>query len=311
MNPYAFKTTDYGKSWMPIIAGDSGVRGYAHVVKEDTVSPNLLFLGTEFGLWVSLDGGKHWAQYKGHNFPNVAVCDMVLQPRDSDLVIATHGRGIWIIDDITPLRHLTPDVTAKEAVFLPGRPAQQRISTFGGWAEGSAAFSGPNPPNGAWITYYQAKRHIFGRMKLEVFDSDGKLIDTLPSNNRRGISRVVWRMNLKAPHVPPAATAAFEASEGPRVVPGTYTVKMTRGSETYTEKIDVGLDARAKYTLEDRKANFDATMRVYNLLGDISYDVERINGVRLALQDRASRLTKDAALAKRLEDLSEKIDDIR
>jgi hypothetical protein len=311
MNPYAFKTTDYGKSWMPIIAADSGVRGYAHVVKEDTVSPNLLFLGTEFGLWVSLDGGKHWAQYKGHNFPNVAVCDMVLQPRDSDLVIATHGRGIWIIDDITPLRHLTPDVIAKEAVFLAGRPAQQRISTFGGWAEGSAAFSGPNPPNGAWITYYQAKRHIFGRMKLEVFDSDGKLIDTLPSNNRRGISRVVWRMNLKAPHVPPAATAAFEASEGPRVVPGTYTVKMTRGSETYTEKIDVGLDARAKYTLEDRKANFDATMRVYNLLGDMSYDVERINGVRLALQDRASRLTKDAALAKRLEDLSEKIDDIR
>jgi photosystem II stability/assembly factor-like uncharacterized protein len=311
MNPYAFKTTDYGKSWMPIIAADSSVRGYAHVVKEDTVSPNLLFLGTEFGLWVSLDGGKHWAQYKGHNFPNVAVCDMVLQPRDSDLVIATHGRGIWIIDDITPLRHLTPDVIAKEAVFLPGRPAQQRISTFGGWAEGSAAFSGPNPPNGAWITYYQAKRHIFGRMKLEVFDSDGKLIDTLPSNNRRGISRVVWRMNLKAPHVPPAATAAFEASEGPRVVPGTYTVKMTRGSETYTEKIDVGLDARAKYTLEDRKANFDATMRVYNLLGDMSYDVERINGVRLALQDRASRLTKDAALAKQLQDLSEKIDDIR
>jgi hypothetical protein len=311
MNPYAFKTTDYGKSWMPIIAADSSVRGYAPVVKEDTVSPNLLFLGTEFGLWVSLDGGKHWAQYKGHNFPNVAVCDMVLQPRDSDLVIATRGRGIWIIDDITPLRHLTPDVIAKEAVFLPGRPAQQRISTFGGWAEGSAAFSGPNPPNGAWITYYQAKRHIFGRMKLEVFDSDGKLIDTLPSNNRRGISRVVWRMNLKAPHVPPAATAAFEASEGPRVVPGTYTVKMTRGSETYTEKIDVGLDARAKYTLEDRKANFDATMRVYNLLGDMSYDVERINGVRLALQDRASRLMKDAALAKQLQDLSEKIDDIR
>jgi photosystem II stability/assembly factor-like uncharacterized protein len=311
MNPYAFKTMDYGKSWTPIIAADSGVRGFAHVVKEDTVSPNLLFLGTEFGLWVSLDGGKHWAQYKGHNFPNVAVRDMVVQPRDSDLVIATHGRGIWIIDDITPLRHLTPDVIAKEAVFLPGRPAQQRISTFGGWAEGSAAFSGPNPPNGAWITYYQAKRHIFGRMKLEVFDSDGKLIDTLPSNNRRGISRVVWRMNLKAPHVPPAATAAFEASEGPRVVPGTYTVKMTRGSETYSERIDVGLDARAKYTLEDRKANFDAIMRVYNLLGDMSYDVDRINGVRLALQDRANRLTKDAALAKQLQDLSGKVDDIR
>ncbi|MGB7845525.1 MAG: hypothetical protein WBL63_07910 [Candidatus Acidiferrum sp.] len=311
MNPYAYKTTDYGKTWRPVVAAESGVRGYAHVVKEDTVSPNLLFLGTEFGLWVSPDGGKHWAQYKGRNFPCVAVRDLVVQSRDSDLVVATHGRGIWIIDDITPLRHLTPDVMTKEAAFLPGRPAQQRINTFGGWAEGSAAFAGPNPPNGALITYYQAKRHIFGRMKLEVFDAEGKLVDTLPSNNRRGISRVVWPMRLKAPRVPPAATAAFEAAEGPRVVPGTYTVKLTRGKETYTESLVVGLDPRAKYSLEDRKANFDASMRLYNLLGDMSYDVDRINGVRLALQDRAGRAEKDPALAKRLQELSAKVDDIR
>jgi len=311
MNPYAFKTTDYGKTWTPVIAVDSGVRGYAHVVKEDTVSPNLLFLGTEFGLWVTPDGGKHWAQYKGHNFPEVAVRDMVVQPEASDLVVATHGRGIWIIDDITPLRNLTPDVLAKEAAFLPGRPAQQRLSAFGGWSEGSAAFSGPNPPSGVWITYYQAKRHIFGRMKLEVFDSDGKLIDTLPSNNRRGISRVVWGMHLKAPRVPPAATAAFEASEGPRVIPGIYNVKMTRGNETYTETINVGLDPRSKYTLDDRKADFAAAMRVYDLLGDMAYDVDRINGVRLALQERASHLDKDQALAKQLQDLSDKVDTIR
>ena len=311
MTPYAFKTTDCGKTWTPILTAGSGVRGYAHVVKEDTVSPNLLFLGTEFGLWVSLDGGKHWAQYKGHQFPDVAVRDMVVQSRDSDLVLATHGRGIWIIDDITPLRHLTADLLTKEAAFLPGRPAEQRIDTFGGWPEGSAAFSGPNPPSGAWITYYQAKRHIFGKMKLEVFDADGKLIDTLPSNNRRGISRVVWPMHLKAPRVPPAAVAAFEASAGPRVVPGTYTVKLTRGKDVYTETLVVGLDPRAKYTVEDRKADFDAAMRVYNLLGDMSYDVDRINGVRLALLDRAGNLQKDPALAKRLQELSAKVDDIR
>ena len=311
MNPYAFKTTDYGKTWTPVIAADGGVRGYAHVVKEDTVSPNLLFLGTEFGLWVSPDGGKHWAQYKGHNFPDVAVRDVVVQPQASDLIVGTHGRGIWIIDDITPLRNLTPDVLAKEAAFLPGRSAQQRLNAFGGWSEGSASFSGPNPPNGVWITYYQAKRHIFGRMKLEVFDADGKLIDTLPSNNRRGISRVVWGMHLKAPRVPPAAAAAFEASDGPRVVPGTYTVKMTRGKETYTETINVGLDPRSKYTLDDRKADFAAAMRVYDLLGDMTYDVDRINGVRLALQERASHLEKDAALAKQLQDLSDKVDTIR
>src|SRR5580704_15908315 len=304
MNPYAYKTMDYGKSWTPIIAADSSVRGFAHVVKEDTVSPNLLFLGTEFGLWVSLDGGKHWAQYKGHNFPNVAVCDMVLQPRDSDLVIATHGRGIWIIDDITPLRHLTPDVIAKEAVFLPGRPAQQRISTFGGWAEGSAAFSGPNPPNGAWITYYQAKRHIFGRMKLEVFDSDGKLIDTLPSNNRRGINRAKWSMRLKAPVVPPAASALFQAAQGPRVLPGTYTIKMTKGDQVYTEPLKVVLDPRAKYTVEDRKAQFDLVMKLDKQLGHMSYGVAAIEGVRDSAVARSAKLPEKDSLRKQLQQLA-------
>lgn len=311
MTPYVFKTADYGKTWTPIVAADSGVRGYAHVIKEDLVSRNLLFLGTEFGLWVSLDGGGHWAQYKGHDFPCVAVRDLVVHPRDSDLIVATHGRGIWIIDDVTPLRHLTPQVLAEDAGFLPGRPAQQRIETFGGWMEGSAAFSGPNPPKGAWITYYQQKRHIFGRMKLEVFDSDGKLLDTLPTKSRHGLSRVEWTMRLKAPRVPPAATAAFEASEGPRVVPGTYTVKLTRGKESYTETLTIGLDARATYSVEDRKANFDALMRLYNLLGDMSFDVDRINGVRSALLDRASKLPRNPKLAKDLQDLAGKVDDMR
>lgn len=148
-------------------------------------------------------------------------------------------------------------------------------------------------------------------MKLEVFDSDGKLVDALPSNNRRGISRVVWPMRLKPPRVPPAASAAFDAAEGPRVIPGTYTVKLTRGKETFTETLTVGLDSRAKYSLEDRKANFDASMRLYNVLGDMSYDVDRINGVRSGLQDRAGRLEKDPALAKHLQELDTKLDDIR
>jgi hypothetical protein len=285
--------------------------GYAHVIKEDTVVPDLLFAGTELGLWVSLDGGKHWAQYKGHQFPSAAVRDIVVHPRTSDLVVATHGRGIWIVDDITPLRSLTPKVLTSEAGFLTGAPAQQRVNTFGGWAEGSAAFNGPNSPNAAVINYYQQKRHIFGRMKLEILDAEGKVVDTLPSNNRRGISRVDWPMALKPPHVPPAASAAFEAAEGPRVLPGTYTVRLTRGKDTYTETINIGLDARAKFGLDDRKAQFAAVMRLYDLLGDMSYDVDRINGVRMALLQDSEKVGKDAALAKHLQELAAKVDDTR
>ena len=311
MEPHVYKTTDYGKTWTSIVAADSGVRGYAHVIKEDTVAPSLLFLGTEFGLWVSLDGGKHWAQYKGHDFPSVAVRDIVVHPRESDLVVATHGRGIWIVDDITPLRKLTPEATAQEATFISGKPAQQRLVANGGWADGSAVYTGPDPPDAALITYYQKKRHIFGKMKLEIFDSQGKLVDTLPPNSRRGISRVEWPMRLKAPRVPPAATAAFEAAQGPRVLPGTYTVKMTRGTETYTIQLVVTLDPRAKFSLEERKQEFDAAMRVYKLLGDMSFDVDRINGVRDALAQRSGKVKSDAAFAKRLQELSQKVDELR
>jgi photosystem II stability/assembly factor-like uncharacterized protein len=311
MEPHVYKTTDYGKTWTAIVAADSGVRGYAHVIKEDPVAANLLYLGTEFGLWVSLDGGKRWAQYKGHDFPSVAVRDIVVHPRESDLVLATHGRGIWVVGDITPLRKLTPEVMGQEAAFISAKPAQQRLVANGGWVEGSAAFTGPNPPDAALITYYQKKRHIFGKMKLEIFDAQGKLVDTLPPNSRRGISRVEWPMRLKAPRVPPAATAAFEAAQGPRVLPGTYTVKMTRGTETYTTQLVATLDPRAKFSLEDRKVEFDAAMRVYKLLGDMSFDVDRVNGVRDALTERSGKVKSDAAFAKRLQELSQKVDELR
>ena len=172
-------------------------------------------------------------------------------------------------------------------------------------------FSGPNPPDAAVITYYQKKRHIFGKMKIEILDAQGKVVDTLPPNNRRGISRVDWPMRLKAPHVPPAATAAFEASQGPRVLPGTYTVKMTRGKDTFSTQLNVVLDPRAKFSAEDRRLEFEAAMRVYNLLADMSFDVDRINGVHDALLARAAALKNDPILAKRINDMAQKVEELR
>jgi hypothetical protein len=202
-------------------------------------------------------------------------------------------------------------VTAQDAVFIKGKPAQQRLNANGGWSDGDATFVGANPPSAALITYYQKKRHIFGKMKIEVFDGQGKLVDTVPANSRRGLSRVQWSMRLKPPRVPPAAVAAFEAAYGPRVLPGTYTVKMTRGSESYTTQLVVGLDRRAKFTLEDRKQELAAVMRVYNLLGDMTFQVDRINGVRDGLSDRAGKLNADDPVRKRLEELIGKADEIR
>jgi photosystem II stability/assembly factor-like uncharacterized protein len=311
MRPYAYKSTDFGKTWVPLVAPDGPVRGYAHVIKEDPVNKNLLFLGTEFGLWVSLDGGKQWAHYNGGDLPAVAVRDVAIHPRDHDLVIATHGRGIWIVDDITPLRALTPENLGSNVVFIQARPTVQRVPAFGGWANGDAAFVGPNAPNEAVITYYLKKRHIFGDMKLEVFDKDGRSLGTIPTGKRRGLSRVTWSMRLKAPKVPPAATAAFGAAYGPRVLPGTYTVKMTKDKDVYTTTLQVVADPRARHTAEDRQAQFDLATKLYGLLGDMTFAVERINGARMALDDRAGKLAAKDALAARLRAASATVDELR
>src|SRR5579864_5677911 len=310
LKPYAYKTTDYGATWTALGIQESGARGYAHTIAEDTVDPNLLFLGTEFGLWISVDGGQHWAQYKGSNFPSVAVRDIVVQARESDLVLATHGRGIWIIDDISALRALTPDLMSKEATLIPGK-AVQYFDVFGGWADGDEAFSGRSRPGDAQITYYQKGRHIFGDLKIEIFDADGKLVGTVSGTKHRGINRATWSMVLKPPLVPPAASAAFEAATGPRVLPGTYTVKMTKGDQVYTGKIEVVLDPRAKFTVEDRKAQFDLVMKLYKMLDRMSYTVASITGVRDAAQDRAARLPQNDALRKKLEQLAQQVDNLR
>jgi len=311
MRPYAYSSTDFGKTWSPLVAPDSPVRGYAHVVKEDLVDKQLLFLGTEFGLWVSIDGGAHWAHYKGGDLPSVAVRDLAIHPRDHDLVIATHGRGIWIVDDITPLRALTPEALASNVAFLPARSTVQRVSASGGWANGDAAFVGPNPPGDAVISYYQKKRHIFGDLKIEVFDQGGRLMGTVPSSKRRGLNRVTWSMRLKPPKVPSAASAAFGAAFGPRVLPGTYTVKMTKDKEVYSTPLVIVADARTKHTAADRQAQFDLAMKLTGVLADMTFAVERMNGVRLALDERAAKLPAKDALAPRLRAASATADSLR
>jgi photosystem II stability/assembly factor-like uncharacterized protein len=311
MKPYVFKTTDYGKTWTPLKAAESGVRGYAHVIKEDTQNPNLLFLGTEFGLWISIDGGERWAQYKGSSFPNVAVRDIVVHPRTSDLILATHGRGIWIIDNIAPLRALTPEVMTQEATFLPIPPAVQYIEANGGWPEGNNSFTGPERTETAQIPYYQRSRHIFGDLKIEIFDSEGKLVDAVASSKKRGLNTASWSMHLKAPVVPPAASAMFGAAIGPRVLPGVYTVKMTKGDKVYETKLNVVLDPRVKFTVEDRKAQFALAQRLSGMLNHMSWSVDQIIGVRDGANQRAAKLPANDPLRKQLEALAADADKIR
>jgi hypothetical protein len=226
-------------------------------------------------------------------------------------VLATHGRGIWIVDDISPLRALTPELMAKSAVLISGRPAIQYFEVEGGWPEGNETFRGPNRPTDALITYYQKGRHIFGDLKVEIFDTNGKLVDTVAGSKHRGLNRARWSMHLKPPAVPPAATALFEAAEGPRVLPGTYTVKLTKGDEVYSEQLNVVLDPRAKFSVEDRKVQFNLSMKLYDLLAHMTYAVDAIEGVRDAANARMAKLPQKDSLRPQLQQLAGKCDEFR
>jgi photosystem II stability/assembly factor-like uncharacterized protein len=311
MAPHVYRTQDFGKSWTRIADPSGPVRGYAHVIKEDAMKKDLLFLGTELGLFISPDGGKSWAEFRGGNFPRVAVRDLAIHPRDGDLVLATHGRGIWIIDDLSPLRALSGEVLAQDVAFLPGRPAQERMPAAGGWPEGDATFLGENPTSGATITYYQRARHVYGPIEIEVLDAQGKLIDTVPATTRRGLNRVSWSMQLKAPAVPRAATVANWASRGPRVMPGSYTVRLRKAGQVVESRIDLVLDRRAPYSVEDRQKNYDAQLKVVALFGDMSTLVDRIDAAQKATVERTGALPKGDPLSARLQELREKLERAR
>jgi photosystem II stability/assembly factor-like uncharacterized protein len=314
MKSYVYRTTDYGQTWSSLVTPD--IKGYAHVVKEDIIDRDLLFVGTEFGLFISLDGGKQWTQFKGGDFPSVAVRDIAIHRRESDLILATHGRGIWIVDDISPLRALTPEVLAKDACFISGRPSVQAIPSNEFGFNGDAEFNGRSASENALITYYQKKRHIFGDLKFEIYDLSGKLISTVNGSKRRGLNRIEWSMRLKGPKVPPAAALVqnFFSFVGPRVLAGTYKVKMIKGDNTYTSELKIVPDPRSKHTKEDRAAQYETVMKLYDMLGQLTYVVDAIVDARDQCRDRASKLPasdeprKQAeALAARLEELRSKI----
>jgi hypothetical protein len=190
MKTYVYRTGDYGKTWERLDSPD--LRGYAHVVREDRVAPNLLFVGTELGLFLSLDSGKTWAQFKA-GLPDVAVRDMIIQPREDDLLLATHGRGIYVIDDIRCLRGLTPAVLASDAacssraLSAPLRPP----------SSAEARSIAATLEEAAFVTYLK-KRPMFGDLKIEVYDAWGTTAQRAGSEAARH-QPLPWRCGSRWP----------------------------------------------------------------------------------------------------------------
>jgi hypothetical protein len=216
-----------------------------------------------------------------------------------------------VIDDVSPLRALSAQILASNVALVPSAPVEQRIQGNGGWAEGDATFSGENPPSGAVITYYQKARHVIGRLKLEILDAQGNLVDEVPASKRRGLNRVSWSMRTKPPLVPPAASLAGASAFGERVVPGTYTVRLTKAGQVVTEPLTLTLDKRATFTVADRQAQFAASERVKSMFARMSKVVAEINGVREQAGAIAASVSAPADVKASASALSNKADTLR
>jgi len=300
---YVFKSSDLGKTWKAL--ADTSIKAYCHIIKQDLVNPNLLFLGTESGLYISINGGDNWARFKG-NIPKVPVMDMVIHPRDQSLVVATHGRGIMIIDDLTPLRQLSQDFQDADVKFIKSKDYVIRENSFTQEWNGDDEFIGQVPEESAPILYYMKKRQVFGDIYIEIYDRDGKLIKKLPAGTRKGINQVNWTIRLKPPKVPVSPQMEGEAMTGPNYSPGEYTIKLIRNNDSLETKIRLLPDPKSIYSLADREVRQTALMKTYHLLESLAYLDRQAKEIR----DKATTLEKEVPkpLAKRLKEIAIRMD---
>jgi photosystem II stability/assembly factor-like uncharacterized protein len=190
-SPYVFRTSDYGTTWTPLI-GDLPRGGPVHVIREDPRNPDLLYLGTEFGLFLSLDAGRHWQRLR-NGFPTVAVHDLVIHPRDRELVIATHGRSLYVLD-VAPLQELSPRVLAASAHLFEVKPATSFPSGGRRDWKGDKVFAAANPPYGAAIFYHLGKPQP-EPVRITITDLSGKQVRVLQGNKEVGLHRVTWALD--------------------------------------------------------------------------------------------------------------------
>lgn len=291
--PYVFMTADGGKSFVNITA-NLPPTAYVHVLKEDPRNPNLIYAGTELGLYASFDRGGRWIELSLANLPRVAVHDIFVHPRENDLIIATHGRSFWILDDLTPIQQLKPELLSQPSHLFEPRPALRFTTRFTRYGIGDKPFAGPNPPAGALLTYYLKERPADGvRVTIQIVEATGKVIRELTEVPREaGFNRVNWDLTAEggARRTLPANGARRGATErlrGPLVLPGSYTVRLTVGEVVLEKRVTVNIDPTIAATVATSAALLEQhqfSMRVQEVVSAANLALRRLDGAREQLQ---------------------------
>jgi len=280
MKAYAYKTTDLGKTWTNIIP-NSDVNAFVRNIQEDYVDPDLLFLGSELGLYVTVNGGKSWSKFT-NNMPSVAVHFIELQKQTNDLVMGTHGRGVIIIDDISPLREINSNVLSKKLHFFKSDEYKMKDqSGFSGFFGLETQFVGENPSTACDIKYFLSKRHIFGKMTFEIQDLDGNVISKLGAGKSKGINIVRWNYTIKQPKIAKGKTFSFGGFTSPRVAAGRYKAVIKKGKDVFENEFNVIYDDASGLSSEDRNLQHQTIMKLYNMTQELAYLVYQLDVILL------------------------------
>ena len=278
MKAYAYKTSDLGKTWKNIIPNND-VTGFVRNIQVDYVNEDLLFLGTELGVYITINGGDNWSRF-AKNVPPVAVHYIELQEKTNDLVMGTHGRGVIIIDDISPLREIN-DKSLDEKLYFFSKD-EFIIQEYGGFSDSfgrETQFFGANSSLSCEIQYLLPKRHTFGKMTMEIQDMDGNKITTLTPGKSKGINTVSWGYNMRAPKIAKAKTLSFGGFTSPTVPAGKYKAVIKKGRDTFEKVINVSYKNNAGLSSEARKFQFETVMKLFNMTEDLAYTVYTIDEI--------------------------------
>ena len=289
MKAYAFKTTDLGKTWTNIIPNDD-VTGFVRNIQEDYVNKDLLFLGTELGLYITINGGDKWSKFT-KNVPPVAIHYIELQANTNDLVMGTHGRGVIIIDDISPLREINETNLSNKLYFF--ERDEFEIQEFGGFADNfgrETQFIGANPSLSCQIQYLLPRRHTFGKMTMEIQDMEGNKVTTLNPGKTKGINTVEWNYNMRTPKIAKGKTLSFGGFTSPTVPAGKYKVVIKKGRDTFEKTIDVTYKNNAGLNEDDRKFQHETVMKLFNMTEELAYMVYVID--ELILNENTNESTR-------------------
>ncbi|MBP9095984.1 MAG: glycosyl hydrolase, partial [Ignavibacteria bacterium] len=306
MNSYVYKTSDLGKTWRKISTND--IKSFAHKVKEDLVNKNLLFVGTEFGLFMSINGGMDWVQMNS-KVPNTPVRDMVIHPVTNDLVLGTHGRGVIIIDDLTGIRNVSSKILESDMALVPTRPTIWTDENNGGGFPNQAGnFRGSNPNTDALILYYLKERPMTEDVKVQILDDKGEVLQTIPGSKRKGLNKVYWDMRMKPPKVASGARLDFGGFTGPEVLPGVYKVKLIKGDKTVEGTIEIKADPKSVHSQEEREIRRKYLMDTYKMTEDLANLVDKLKKVGDDVQDREKVVDEGSSLKKDLADFLDKVE---